>query len=61
MKRLGNLRFNYTSVFRGVSFYLGAENFMLCAFKMYITYTPICALFIIIFVQERERDRFTAE
>ena len=57
MKRLGNLRF-YASVFRGVSFCLGGEKLMLCAFKMYITYTPICASFITIFVQERERGRF---
>jgi hypothetical protein len=48
----------YASVFRGVSFCLGAEKLMLCTFKMYIIYTPICTLFITIFVQERERGRF---
>jgi hypothetical protein len=31
---------------------------MLCTFKMYIIYTPICTSFITIFVQERERGRF---
>jgi hypothetical protein len=48
----------YASVFRGVSLCLGAEKLMLCTFKMYIIYTPICASFITIFVQERERGRY---
>jgi hypothetical protein len=40
----------YASVFRGVSFCLGAEKLMFCTFKIYITNTPICTLFITIFV-----------
>ena len=45
----------YALVFRGVSFYLGAEKLILC---MYVTYTPICASWITIFVKERERGHF---